>query len=483
MAKQYAPHIERLLAVAASGKLLAVGGHRDAVGVSGSSVHLLQLPKLNARFSAPLDAAVSALAFGGDDVLLAGTVNGDLAIWRTSGQGAAPDLQQPIHNGAVRALAATGRQVLSVGDDGVLALHIVEMDGDRPRLREQVKRRLSEQTLRAVALDEASGSVAVAAAGADNTIYVLPLTDLGAAEPRVMPCGERGIFALAFTDDGRIVAGCGDGSIRVCFLEGAIDEEDRSGDAAHQGPVRSLRFSAALSDEQGRPLPRRLFSLGEDSELKVWNLDQRRKPRTVPVGRNASALALFAPFPQAKPEQRGGLLVAVTENRQIWLSSVDQDGNPSGSAETWDSRLQRLLDEVKATRSSSATLDALAQLAEDEAREGLEDVLGQDSRPGQRIEAAQKLGASLRRRSRPALAKALNDDHVGVRKAALKALEQIDAETPLQALQVALDSRHPDLRLDAIQRLAQLRLASPLIPRWLSTCARMLSITVLDAVL
>ncbi|CDI02338.1 hypothetical protein BN873_30002 [Candidatus Competibacter denitrificans Run_A_D11] len=53
MAKQYAPHIERLLAVAASGKLLAVGGRRDAVGVNNSSVHLLQLPKLNTRFSAP----------------------------------------------------------------------------------------------------------------------------------------------------------------------------------------------------------------------------------------------------------------------------------------------------------------------------------------------------------------------------------------------------------------------------------------------
>ena len=465
MAKQYGPHVECLHAVAASGKLLAVGGRRDAAGVDDSSVHLLQLPKLNARFSAPLDAAVSALAFCGDDCLLAGTAKGDLAIWRTSGDGKKPAWQQAVHGGAVRALAASDSQILSVGDDGVLALHTIEMDGDRPRLREQAKRRLSEQTLRAVALDETSGSVA--AAGADNTIYVLPLAQLNDAEPRVMPCGERGIFALTFTGDGRIVAGCGDGSIRVCFLEGAIDEEDRSSDAAHQGPVRSLLFSAALNDEQGRPLPRRLFSLGEDGELKVWNLDQRRKPRTVPVGRDASALALFDSLPQAKPEQRGGLLVAVTEQRQIWLSSVDQNGNPSGNPETWDSRLQRLLDEVKATRSSSATLDALAQLAEDEAREGLEWVLSQDSRPGQRIETAQKLGASLRRRSRPALTKALNDDHVGVRKAALKALEQIDAETPLQALQLALGSRHPDIRLGAVQRLTELRQASPLVPRLL----------------
>lgn len=466
MAKQYAPHIERLLAVAASGKLLVVGGRRDAAGVDDSSVHLLQLPKLNARFNAPLDAAASALAFCGDDCLLAGTVKGDLAIWRTSGDGKTPAWQQTVHGGAVRALAATESQVLSVGDDGVLALHALEVDGDRLQLREQAKRRLSEQALRAVVLDPANGSVA--AAGADNTIHALPLANLKDAEPRVIPCGERGIFALAFTGDGRIVAGCGDGSIRVCFLEGAIDEDNRSGDAAHQGPVRGLLFSAALNDEQGRPLPRRLFSLGEDGELKVWTLDQRRKPRTVPVGRNARALALFDPLPQAKPEQRGGLLVAVTENRLIWLSPVDQDGNPAGTAEVWDSRLQRLLDEVKATRSSSATLDSLAQLAEDEAREALEYVLGQDSRPGQRLEAAQKLGASLRRRSRPALAKALNDDHVGVRKAALKALEQIESATPLQALQLALGSRHPDIRLGAINRLTRLSQASPLVPRLLN---------------
>jgi ParB family chromosome partitioning protein len=465
VAKQYAPHIERLLAVAASGKLLAVGGRRDAAGVTGSSVHLLQLPKLNARFSAPLNAATTALAFSDDDLLLAGTADGELLIWRNDGQGTTPDAQQTVHAGATRGLAVSGRQVASVGEDGLLALHEIVAEGERIQLRETARRRLSEQALRAVVVDAASGSLA--AAGADNTLYVLPLANINDAEPRVMPCGERGIFALAFTGDGRIVAGCGDGSIRVCFLEGAIDEEDRSGDAAHQGSVRGLLFSHALNDEQNRPLPRRLFSLGEDGELKIWTLDQRRKPRTVPVGRNASALALFGPNPQAKPEQRGGTLVAVTEDRQIWLSTLDQLGNPTGNGEVWDSRLQRLLDEVKATRSSSATLEALAQLAEDEARDALEYVLTQDSRPAQRIEAAQWLGKTQRRRSKPALAQALNDDNPGVRKAALTALEQIDADAPLQALQPVLNCRHADLRLYAVKQLTQLRQASPLVPRWL----------------
>ena len=466
MPKQYAPHIERLLAVSASGKLLAVGGRRDAVGVSHSSVHLLQLPKLNARFSAPLDSAATALAFSDEGLLLAGTADGALALWRTDGKGDTPDARQAAHTGAVRALATVGQQVVSVGEDGVLKLHEIAAEGEKLHLCQRAQRRLSEQPLQAVAVDAASASVA--AAGADNTLYVLPLANLDQAEIRVMPCGGRGIDALAFTGDGRIVAGCGDGSIRVCFLEGAIDEEDRSGDTAHQGPVRALLFSAALNDEQNRPLPRRLFSLGEDGELKIWTLDQRRKPRTVPIGRDARALALVDPNPQAKPEQRGGTLVAVTEQRQIWLGAVDQNGNPSGNPESWDSRLQRLLDEVKATRSSSATLEALAQLAEDEAREGLDYVLTQDSRPAQRIEAAQWLGKTQRRRSRPALVKAVNDDNPGVRKAALTALQQIETDTPLAALQAALTSRHADLRLYAVKQLTQLRQRSPLAPRWLN---------------
>ncbi|MFZ1862121.1 MAG: HEAT repeat domain-containing protein, partial [Candidatus Competibacter sp.] len=466
MAKQYAPYIERLLAVAASGKLLAVGGRRDAAGVTQSSVHLLQLPKLNARFSAPLESAATALAFSEDGLLLAGTADGALALWRTDGNGEASNTRQAAHTGAIHGLATFGKQAVSVGEDGILKLHEIVAEGEKIQLRETAQSRLSEQPLRAVAVDAANNSVA--AAGADNTIYVLPLANLAQAELRVMPCGERGIEALAFTGDGRIVAGCGDGSIRVCFLEGAIDEEDRSGDAAHQGPVRALLFSAALTDEQNRPLPRRLFSLGADGELKIWTLDQRRKPRTVPIGRDPRALALVEANPQAKPEQRGGTLVAVTEQRQLWLSPVNQDGNPSGNPEVWDSRLQRLLDEVKATRSSSATLDALAQLAEDEAREGLEWVLAQDSRPPQRIEAAQWLGKTQRRRSRPALAQALNDDNPGARKAALTALEQIETDNPLAALHAALGSRHADLRLYAVKQLAERRQASPLIPRWLN---------------
>jgi hypothetical protein len=145
VAKQYAPHIERLLAVAASGKLLRSAVAAMRLGVTDSSVHLLQLPKLNARFSAPLDAAATALAFSDDDLLLAGTAKGDLLIWRTTARAKRRMRNKPsTRRGAGDWLRPTRRS--SVGDDGVLALHEIEMPtATGPSLRETARRRLSEQ--------------------------------------------------------------------------------------------------------------------------------------------------------------------------------------------------------------------------------------------------------------------------------------------------------------------------------------------------
>ncbi|MFO1351631.1 MAG: HEAT repeat domain-containing protein [Gammaproteobacteria bacterium] len=461
---QYGPHLERLQAVAASGGWLAIGGRRDAPDVSDSSVHLLQLPRLDVRFSAAVGAAVGALGFADDDWLLAGTSSGELLAWNLHA-GDAPVLRRPLHGGALEALAPIpgARRVVSVGADGVLCIVQIDADGGGYQARIQAQRRLSAQALHAVVVDVAGNRIV--AAGADSTIYVLALADASNAEPRVMPCGERGVFSLALSGDGRIVAGCGDGSIRVLFLEGAVDEEDRSGDDAHKGAVRGLAFSAALLDDQGRPLARRLFSVDSDGELKIWTLDNRRKPRTIAVGSGARALALSARSADAGPEKRGGVLAVVTENRRLWLSPVNQDGYPQDKGESWDSRLQRLLDDLAAQKPTAATLDTLGQLAEDEARQALERVLGADQRPPFRAQAAQLL--AQRRRSRPALARALNDDHPSVRQAAFAALQVLAGDTPLAPLQAALASRHEDIRLVAVQRLPELRKASPLVPRLL----------------
>lgn len=110
MAKQYAPHIERLLAVAAGGKLLAVGGRRDAVGITDSSVHLLQLPKLNARFNARSMPPQPRWLFAATIACWPERSRAIWQSWRTVAMGRRRIGSSPIHNGAVRALVASTRK-------------------------------------------------------------------------------------------------------------------------------------------------------------------------------------------------------------------------------------------------------------------------------------------------------------------------------------------------------------------------------------
>ena len=79
-------------------------------------------------------------------------------------------------------------------------------------------RLMSSRPLRAVAIDDATDTVA--AAGDDGVIRTVAIDAMTVGNLREMPCGEGGIWSLAFSGDGRIIAGCGDGSLRVCFLEG-----------------------------------------------------------------------------------------------------------------------------------------------------------------------------------------------------------------------------------------------------------------------
>ena len=181
-------------------------------------------------------------------------------------------------------------------------------------LLERGRHALSEQPLHAVALSHDAGLIA--AAGAAGVIYLLPLANTSGevVVPRTLDVGlagaEGGVFSLAFSDDGRLVAGCGDGSIWIAYLEGAADWENRTDNPehGHGAPVRGLLFSAAVVDEHNQPLPRRLFSLAGDGVLKTWTLDSRRRPRNLEVGSGACAMALIPAAAKTAPESAGGTL-------------------------------------------------------------------------------------------------------------------------------------------------------------------------------
>jgi ParB family transcriptional regulator, chromosome partitioning protein len=462
---RHAPHHERLLAVAgaASGKRFAIGGARGDRGAAPdlpSRVHLFDA-KGKALASVEVGGAVTALGFARGDVLLVGLHDGRILAFTERGDGLVSSFDASAHEGTVRGWAgdATGARVVSVGADGVLVAWSVE----EGRLVELDRRALGLRGARALAVDPKTDIVAVGSE--DGRIHCVPLDQLGSAPVREMVCGEGGIGALAFTDDGRVIAGCGDGSIRLCFLEGAVDEEDRSRDAGHEGAVTALILGPATLDEHERPIPRRLLSVGADGVVKCWPLDSNRKPRTLEVGSAAIVGATHLVAGRAKPERRGGILVVIDDRRGVGLVPLSENLE-FGEVERLRSDFDRLREDLSARKHEvrEAAVRTLATLVEDDARRLLDQALRKDEQPAVRRLAAEAIAESGRRLGRPALREALNDDDAGVRAAALSALGRLEADAPLQPLRAALRSRHADIRAEAVTRLPALREVSPLVP-------------------
>ena len=468
MAAKFSPHVERLVAVAASPsrKLLAIGGERDARGVAGSQLHVLALPKLAPHALINVDGAVLALAFANDELLVAATSQGELLGSDVSGETAKSLFASSIHRGAIRAVACDpmGQIVATVGDDGFV--RVLRVGDGKVAACGEVE--LSPRPLRAVAID-GSGAV-IAAAGDDGVIRSLALADLVAgksdAAVREMRIGE-GVGALCYSGDGRIIAGCADGGVRLCYLDGAEDTEDRAREAAHEAMVRGLAYGPELFDDANRALPRRLYSIGEDGELKAWQLDTKRRPKSISLGSaRLRAMTWLAAAKSAKAERRGGTLVIVDWARRISLVLLNEKGEPDDSVDRVVSRLDELAADLKAKAENvrAAAVEALAGLAEDEARKLLDRALSSDKKPELRKLAAEVIGRGGRRLSRPALRAALNDSDKTVRRAALAALTTIESDTPLAAARAALVSEHSDMRRVALDRLPGLRATSPLVP-------------------
>lgn len=474
MADKFGHHVERLYAVAASPsrRLLAVGGERDVPtpDTVQTQVHISTLPKMEPERSISVTGSVYALCFASDELLLAGMSSGAIAGWDASSDKKQPPRLLSVadaHNGAVRCLATDtmGSYLASVGDDGRLRVGMLESTSKGVKFKLLGERVLSRRGLRAVAIDPQA--TIVAAAGDDGVIRTLPLDQVTEASPREMPCGEGGVYALCFTGDGRIAAGCGDGSLHLCYLEGAVDDENRSRDAGHTAPVRAVQYSLPLLDSAKRPIGRRLFTLAEDGELKSWVLDTKRRPKTIKVSGVAQyAMTLVPAGKGTKAVRRGGTLVMVGHDRRISLSTVTEQAEASESFVRVLSYLKELNKNLRASSEQvrKRAVDALGTLEEDEARALLDRALSGDRRPDVKKRAAEVIGKSHRRLSRPALRAALNDQDKGVRKAALDALSTIEKDAPLSPVRAALKSSHPDIRVTAVKRLPGLRAVSPLVP-------------------
>lgn len=458
MAANFLAHLERLEAVAISqGGLIAIGGRRD--GNAPTSVHIATLPKLEGLSSMEVGEPVLALAFVGE-ILCAGDAAGRVHLWDCSEKMKSLGSHEQ-HEGAIRGLLAARSKLGSVGDDGVFCL--TEISAAGPGASTKVA--LSKRSLRALAFDEAHAAVAIG--GDDGMVRTLSTEGkLNAASAREMEIGA-GVSALCFLGDGRIAAGCADGSVRFAFLEGAAEPEDRSKDAAHSAAVRTLIYTAELRDVAKRVLPRRLLSVSEDGDVKAWQVDTKRKPPTLKVSsRPLTQAVLLAGSPKAKAERRGGTLIVVDRSRTVSLLTVDEEGKASDSISRVKSRFEELDGLVKSKKDDVriAAIGELGRLPEDQARKVLDAKLLEDNKPAVRRAAAAALAAGDRRLSRPALRSALSDSDPKAREAALRALETIERDTPVAAARAALQSTKSDIRRTGVSRLPELRAKSSLVP-------------------
>ncbi len=460
MSTKNGTHLQRLrtVAIAPSGRRLAYAGERDAPGVDTNEISVVELPNLKPQASVAVSGAVRALLWLDDDRLVAATEQGTLQV--LPADGAKPKSVKV--KAAVQALAldAKRERLAAVLQDGSLEVFAVSAAG----LKSLGHRSMSSRPLEAVAFDPATGALAVG--GQDGILQVLPGADFKSAEPRKMPLSEGGVRALVFTHDARLAAGCVDGSVRLVHLAGAVDEEDRSGDAAHSGPVRALVLGPQVFDDAGKARPRRLFSVGEDGVLKGWLIETRHKPKTVELDSQALCALVHLPAPKrAKGDKAGGRLAIVGQSRTVHLLSLGARGEVLDAHDRITSRFEALQDRLSA-RAEDARVEAVVELEgipEDEARRLLERALD-DNRPGVRRVAAEALASSGRRRSRPALRLKLDDHDKKTRRAAYDALTALENEDPIAASKAALQCSSGDLRTLAVSGLPKLRAVSPLVP-------------------
>jgi len=450
----YGKHVERLLAVATTpnGARVIYGGYRDVEKKLGSSLQVVKSGSLEHVATITMPTPCTALVCPDDESVLAGGEDGSLRLFDLVGH----ELWKAEGTRAVRSLAVHGGTIAAVGDDGTLRLYARAGSALTPK----GERSFGPRPLRAVAIDPRGEKVAVG--GVAGSVVVVSIGLEGDA--REMAAGE-GVGALAFTGDGRVAAGCDDGKVRLFYLEGAPDPEDRSRDQAHERRVVGLVVGPELRDENERPLPRRIYSLGEDGTLKNWELDSRRRPKTEDPGGKPQAMAWAAPSAQAKDATKSGRLITVGTARRVQSWPLDRSG-VIGAKVALPSRLAEL---AKARKSKGddarkAALDDLSRLPEDYARQLLEKSLLEDRQETIRAHAATLLSRTARRRSRPALRQALDDGRDKVRKAALDALTSLEKDNPFAAARAALRSKHADMRRVALARLPMMRDASPLVP-------------------
>ncbi len=454
MAPPVAGHFEKVHALAAQGRFVALGGARPS---AASRVTVYDHVANKTLSSVDLDAHVNGLAFA-NDLLLAACSDGVLRAWHVSTEGALTHaFELSAHAGSCNAVAVGpgAHLIATAGHDGAARVWSL---GDRSKLRELA---LSSAPLYAVAFDLAGEYLA--AAGEDSVVRAVTLST-GAV--RAMPGHDGAVRALTFTPrDGRLASAGDDGVVRLWYLVGAVEFEARGGDdSGHKGPVYALLFGPTPGAQaDGSDPGDRVYSAGADGKVKVWRLEDRRKPRSLDAGAVVRALCFATPASGNRTSL--GSAIAGGDARVLSRFNVDLAGLPAEQRNVIGSGFEALAEELKGQKPArESAVKALAALEEPEALAMLVAVMTSDKDVAVRALAVSEAGARLRRNARTKFRELLDDGQPMVRNAALTSLRAVDGESTLGPLRAALASKHGDIRITALRALPALREASPLVP-------------------
>jgi ParB family chromosome partitioning protein len=446
-------NIEKVRALAANGRVLLVGGARAA---PASKLTAYDFNGNKVLWSVDLPSAVLALAIAGERWIAAGA-DGTVRVGAL-GDGKVERELTSAHPGGCTgvALSPDSARLYTVGVDGFLRGWALDSG---KKLHEW---QASPQPLRAVAVDP---SHTFAACAGDDAV-VRSFT-LATGARRDMAGHEGPVRALAFTPrDGRLASAGDDGRIRIWYLVGAVEFEVRGDkDSGHAGPVLSLFFTPTPTAEPGQEPGDRFWTAGTDGKVKVWRLDERRKPRTLDCGSKPLHALAFSPPPNSRQAKvMLGHVFTGGDERRVYRFTVEPEGKPSDEQLDYAHGFDAFTEALSAGRPKreAAVREAVA-LEEPEALDFVLKVLSTDREAEVRKLAASELAARGRTAARPKLRERLDDDHPAVRAAALEALATLE-ETPLSAPRAALDSRFADIRIAGLRRLAKLAGTSPLVP-------------------